>query len=309
MPKRRLYDPVVVAATITGTRGRSDVRNTSSSSNSNSNSVGSKRRIPGGVEGDVANNSHHSTDTNISASARNTVRPSRRSGIESERGNGLQNSSRNSPKSQQPPTSQAPKNTGKQPIQQQHHHQQQQQPRASNKTRRGSDIFQKLSHACQKHSIHHDLNHNERGKKILRADEMEKEDDIPDVCRKAIHSLRGLIPKLEKAIAPTKGTVNVNNEHWRSNRRPQYPYNDDDQKCNYDRDDTDTVAATLNDVLHLCIFYRSVVTGYYCPHMPHLFHFGKDIGTSEFDFGFGFGLRRIHVIDCFHFASVYQQNA
>lgn len=243
MPKRRLYDPVVVATTGKA-EGRSDVRSTSKN----------KRRTSGGGDGPVdSNNSGPPDNNNVTAK----VGPQHRN-------------SSPKPQTQQPPNSHHPKHPDR-PIQQQ---------RPPNKTqRRGSDILLKLSNACQRHSIHHPDRKQPNNKKV-RINEMMEEEEIPEVCRKAIHSLRGLMPKLEKAIAPTIGSsVGVNHRSSSRNSRSN-------RLSHNSADDTVEAAAALDDVLHLCEFYNSVLTGYYCPHMPHLFHLGKDVGTSKFEVEF-----------------------
>ena len=68
-------------------------------------------------------------------------------------------------------------------------------------------------------------------------------DNIPPACESAITSLRILIPRIEAAIAsPANSEEKINPE----------------------------------DILQLCRFYDNVISGTYCPHLPHLFGFGTD---------------------------------
>jgi hypothetical protein len=144
--------------------------------------------------------------------------------------------------------------------------------KASN--RRSSQILVKLSDAC--------LNHQERSHNRSKSDggtsnndepldAAANEADIPSPCRSALSNLSQLIPKLQREIPPP------------IHRLDESTTNNSNQQSD-ERDVEEEHAAVLDDVLVLCDFYNSVLTGHYCPHLPRLFHRGEriDSGTSLF---------------------------
>jgi hypothetical protein len=94
----------------------------------------------------------------------------------------------------------------------------------------------KLSDACNKHAAYHQGRNNS-----VRADE--DEENLPEKCRNDLQSLRLLLPRVEKSFQPPAP----------GKKGPE-----------------------AADVAHLCDFYNSVLRGVYCPHAPHLFHWGKE---------------------------------
>lgn len=112
----------------------------------------------------------------------------------------------------------------------------QQPSNRSSSQRRSSNVLLSLSNACNKHATYH----QGRRKASGRIDD--DEENLPEKCRKDLQDLRKLLPKVEKSFRPPA----------RGERGPK-----------------------AEDVASLCDFYRSALNGGYCPHAPHLFHWGK----------------------------------
>jgi hypothetical protein len=138
-----------------------------------------------------------------------------------------------------------------------------------NPHRRSSQILVKLSNACQSHQKDFHLSNNNDGHAnaaaVVNNNRAHRtgaiETDIPASCQSALSKLESLLPKLQREI-PFKYA-------WR------------EVASNIDANEEE-YAAILDDVLLLCDFYGSILSGYYCPHMPQLFHWGKHIGSSKF---------------------------
>jgi hypothetical protein len=141
-----------------------------------------------------------------------------------------------------------------------------------NSHRRSSQILVKLSNACQSHQndCHppsnqrdHNNNDNATGTKAVNNERANRigavEAEIPATCQSALSKLESLLPKLQREIPPKQaiggGLSEISNEEY---------------------------AAILGDVLLLCDFYSSILSGYHCPYMPQLFHWGKHVSSSEF---------------------------
>jgi hypothetical protein len=142
----------------------------------------------------------------------------------------------------------------------------------TNSHRRSSQILVKLSNACQSHqNDFHPSNQTDRHNignanaavdvDMNRANRVGSiETDIPASCKSALSKLESLLPKLQREIPPKQSL--------RGEPPPSYISNED-------------YAAILDDVVLLCDFYGSILSGYHCPYMPQLFHWGKHIGSSE----------------------------
>lgn len=142
--------------------------------------------------------------------------------------------------------------------------------------RRSTQILVKLSEACQSHqndthpnTTHDDGNNSSTNDTLIgiknARDHLEKKDsDIPAACQSAITKLEPLLPRLQREIAPVWA---LRQHHQDASSTAVTP--------------TLEHAATLEDVLLLCDFYNSALSGYYCPHLLRLFHQGPNFGNSE----------------------------
>lgn len=141
--------------------------------------------------------------------------------------------------------------------------------------RRSTQILVKLSEACQSHqndthpnTTHDDGNNssnNDISNNVKNArDHLGKEDsNIPAACQSAISKLEPLLPRLQREIAPIWAQQKDEQTQWAAVTP------------------TSKHAATLEDVLLLCDFYNSALSGYYCPHLLRLFHRGHNFSNSE----------------------------
>jgi hypothetical protein len=157
---------------------------------------------------------------------------------------------------------------------------------SSNSNRRSSQILIKLSDACLNHqndthpsaqrgrsddkdagsaaATHSSRGHGDYG----------KEDDIPSSCQSALSKLESLLPKLQREIPPLwiGSTVVIDSEIDSEETKQSFPTTAQ----------TKEFSAILDDILLLCDFYVSVLSGYYCPYLPRLFHQGRHVGCGEF---------------------------
>ncbi|KAG7355473.1 phosphatidylinositol 3- and 4-kinase [Nitzschia inconspicua] len=140
--------------------------------------------------------------------------------------------------------------------------------------RRSSEILLKLSEACRNHQrdTHPCCAPNDNDAVVatvntsMRDYANAEESDIPSACQSAISKLDPLLPKLQRAISPTWAHYGTEAS---TTTTPTFG-------------NTTTAVdsiAILEDVLLLCDFYISAMSGYYCPYLPRLFHHGHKVGS------------------------------
>ena len=116
--------------------------------------------------------------------------------------------------------------------------------RRHNSSSSSQSLLLRLSEACMKHKNYHIKNPDE---------ESNEDENIPKRCEKDLNSLRKIIPRVE-----TGYQLPVENERGRESEK----------------------IIEASEILNLCVFYKTIMFGSFCPHSMNIFDNG-DLGNES----------------------------